>query len=129
MLAPRRAGASRWHRPEALLGLGVLAIGYWGTVALIAGQRQSAQPQVVTPAPSAGTYRFERSFGGTCPPRLRYGREPFRYRWANPYRPQPLIVEPVWSPYPTPQKLGLAYGTPPMRLIRFTNDQPGYLGL
>jgi hypothetical protein len=118
MLAPRRAGASRWHRPEALLGLGVLAIGYWGTVALIAGERQSAQPQVVKPAPRPPVHRFERRFDGTC--------RPPRYKWAQPY---PRMLEPVWSPYPTLQKLGLAYGTPPMRLIRFTNEQPGYLGL
>jgi hypothetical protein len=121
MLGPRRAGASRWHRPEALLGLGVLAIGYWGTVALIAGQRESARLEMVKPAPAPRTYRFERSFETTCPPR--------GYKWVQPHRPRPLIVEPVWSPYPTPRTLGLAYGTPPMRLIRYTNDQPGYLGL
>jgi hypothetical protein len=108
----------------------VLAIGYWGTVALIAGQRGPARSEVATPAPSAVPHRFERGFGGTCPPRLRYGREPqYRYRWADPHRARPLIIEPVWSPYPTPRKLGLAYGTPPMRLIRFPNDPPSHIGL
>jgi hypothetical protein len=115
MTGQRRSGASRWHRPEALIGLGVLAIGYWGTVALLNHQPDPPRRQAtVAPIPPPPSWRHQQR---QCPtsPRLR----------LQPFRPLPLYVEPVWSPYPTPRTLGLAYGTPPMQLIRYTRPEPG----
>ena len=112
MTGRRRSGMSRWHRPEALVGLGVLAIGYWSTVALLNHSPEPPRRQAtVAPIPPPSTWRYQQRQS----PRLR----------LRPFRPAPLIVEPVWSPYPTPRTLGLAYGTPPMQLIRYTRPEPG----
>ena len=117
MLAPfvtghrSATGKWRWRGPGALFGLGLLALSYWGTVAMFALKRQPPPPaqrcETVDPRPAPRVHRFHDSFRA---------RRPYRhdYEWR---------LEPVWSPYPTPRKLGLAYGTPPMQLIRYSRPE------
>jgi hypothetical protein len=113
MMAPRssRNAGDRWRQPGALLGLALLALGYWGTVALFTAHRAEAPPLVppvmleVTPQPE---WKFQRRFRQTCPSR-RLLPEDSR-----------LWIEPIWSPYAGVRQIGLAHGRPTTMLLNYT---------
>jgi hypothetical protein len=97
-------GVTRWRGPGALIGLGVLAVGYWGTVALLARWSAHRQDETAVPEPAPREWQLRRRFDH-IPPRIVPDR--------------PRLLEPVWSPYPRARRIGLAYGTPAPILLRY----------
>jgi hypothetical protein len=110
MMAPRsrRDAGDRWRQPGALLGLSLLALGYWGTVALFTAHRAEAPPlapPVMLEVTPPFEWKFQRRFNFNRPcPRLLPDDS---YRW----------VDPAWSPYTITRPIGLAYGTPRTLLL------------
>jgi hypothetical protein len=108
MMAPRsrRNAGDGWRQPGALLGLALLALGYWGTVALFAAHRAEAPPlapPTLLEEPPQLEWKFQRRFRQTCPQLL----PDDSYRW----------VDPVWSNYAIARPIGLAHGTPRTLLL------------
>jgi hypothetical protein len=103
--APEGSRVSRWRQPRALIGLGLLAFGYWGTVALFNIERPAPRRcETVNPDQAPRRWHYQ----------WRHHEQAPRLRRAQ---PRPLYIEPVWSPYPRPRTIGLAYGTPDPLLL------------
>lgn len=101
-----RTGRPRWQQPRALLGLGLLAFGYWGTVALFNVERPL--PRRCQSTGMERMYRLERmtperSFNPRRHPRS-HGLLPGDRLWA----------EPAWAPHARPRPIGLAYDAAPV---------------
>jgi hypothetical protein len=91
----RQSWRRSWHGPGAAVGLGLLAVAYWGTIGLITAGRQARRPDA-----QAADAQAE-------PPRH------WRNQWRFYHRPPRLLpgdrlgLEPIWAPY-GPRPIGLA---------------------